>query len=90
LAQRIIQVPDDRDQFVYLTQNVGFVDISSEPNGSTLYVDGRLQGQTPATLRLKAGEHHVRIVRGGHSQEQTISVHSDGLQQFTFRWSGQK
>jgi len=90
LAQRIIQVPDDRDQFVYLTQNVGFVDISSEPNGSTLYVDGRLQGQTPATLRLKAGEHHVRIVRGGRSQEQTISVHSDGLQQFTFRWTGQK
>ena len=90
LAQRIIQVPDDRDQFVYLTQNVGFVDISSEPNGSTLYVDGHLQGQTPATLRLKAGEHHVRVVRGGRSQEQTISVHSDGLQQFTFRWSGQK
>jgi serine/threonine-protein kinase len=90
LAQRIIQVPDDRDQFVYLTQNVGFVDISSEPNGSTLYVDGRLEGQTPTTLRLNAGEHHVRIVRAGRSQEQTISVTSDSLQQFKFRWSNQK
>lgn len=90
LAQRIIQVPDDRDQFVYLTQNVGFVDISSEPNGSTLYVDGRLEGQTPTTLRLNAGEHHVRIVRAGRSQEQTISVTSDSLQQFKFRWSDRK
>lgn len=90
LAQRIIQVPDDRDQFVYLSQNVGFVDISSEPNGSTLYVDGRLQGQTPTTLRLNAGEHHVRIVRAGRSQEQTISVKSDSLQQFKFRWSDRK
>jgi serine/threonine protein kinase len=90
VAQRIIQVPDDRDQFVYLTQNVGIVDIASEPNGSTVYVDGRLEGQTPTTLRLKAGEHHVRIVRAGRSQEQTITVNNDSLQRFTFRWSDQK
>lgn len=90
LAQRIIQVPDDRDQFVYLTQNVGMVDIASEPNGSTVYVDGRLEGQTPTTLRLKAGEHRVRIVRDGKSQEQTIHVNSDSLQRFTFRWTDKK
>jgi hypothetical protein len=86
VANRIIQVPDQRDVFVPLAQNIGIVQVDSIPSGSTVYVDGRLLGQTPATLKLAAGPHLVRLVSGSRSHQETVQVNADSLQQFTFRW----
>jgi serine/threonine protein kinase len=86
LAQRIIQVPDQRDVFVPLSQNVAIVELDSVPSGSTVYIDGRLQGQTPATLKLAPGPHQVRLISGSRSLQRTIEVSAESLQSFVFRW----
>jgi serine/threonine protein kinase len=86
VAQRIIQVPDQRDVFVPLTQNIAIVELDSVPSGSTVYIDGRLEGQTPATLKLTPGPHEVRLVSGSRSLQQTIQVSAESLQSFVFRW----
>jgi serine/threonine-protein kinase len=86
LAQRIIEVPDQRDVFVPLTQNVAIVQLDTVPSGSTLYIDGKLEGQTPATLKLRPGPHQVRLMSGNRSLQQTIHVSAESLQSFVFRW----
>jgi serine/threonine-protein kinase len=86
IARRIIQVPDQHDVFVPLAQNIGIVQMDSIPNGSTVYVDGRMMGQTPTTLKLRAGAHQIRLTNGSRSHQETIEVNADSLQQFTFRW----
>jgi serine/threonine-protein kinase len=86
LAQRIIEVPDQRDVFVPLAQNVAIVQLDTVPSGSTLYVDGKLEGQTPSTLKLRPGPHQIRLVSGNRSLQQTIQVSAETLQSFVFRW----
>jgi hypothetical protein len=60
--------------------------MDSIPSGSAVYVDGRMLGQTPTTLKLTAGPHQVRLMNGSRSHQETIEVNADSLQQFTFRW----
>jgi serine/threonine-protein kinase len=86
LARRIIEVPDQRDVFVPMSQNIAVVQLDSVPSGSTVYIDGRLQGQTPATLKLTPGPHQVRLTSGNRSLQQTIQVSAESLQSFVFRW----
>jgi hypothetical protein len=86
VAHRIIQVPEQREVFVPLAQNIGIVQVDSIPNGATVYVDGRLIGQTPTTIKIPAGPHQVRLVSGQRSHQETVEVSADSLQQFTFRW----
>jgi hypothetical protein len=86
LARRIIEVPDQRDVFVPLTQNIAIVQLDTVPSGSTLYVDGKLEGQTPATLKLRPGPHQIRLLSGNRSLQQTIHVSAETLQSFVFRW----
>lgn len=49
------------------TQSVGTgaVAINSEPAGADIYVDGNFVGQTPSTIRLPAGRHHVEVKSQG-------------------------
>ena len=86
LARRIIEVPDQRDVFVPMSQNIAVVQLDSVPSGSTVYIDGRLQGQTPATLKLTPGSHQVRLTSGNRSLQETIQVSAESLQNFVFRW----
>lgn len=39
--------------------------INSEPQGAEIYVDGKLVGSTPSKISIAAGEHTLKIVRGG-------------------------
>lgn len=41
--------------------DAGRVEVTSDPPGAELYVDGAFEGQTPATLRLKSGLHRVEV-----------------------------
>jgi PEGA domain len=43
----------------------GQVAIESDVSGAEIYVDGRYMGQTPATIRLEAGMHRVRVEASG-------------------------
>src|SRR5262249_16311507 len=47
--------------------------VESDPAGASVYVDGRLAGETPLTLTaLAAGEHRVRMVRLGYLENSRL------------------
>jgi hypothetical protein len=43
------------------SDDTGRLAVSPDPSGAEIYVDGQFEGQTPATLRLKSGLHHVEV-----------------------------
>jgi hypothetical protein len=58
-AQGIIELPEDRDRFVALTNDLETVHLYSQPEKMSISVDGKSEGQTPLTLQLPAGEHKI-------------------------------
>jgi len=55
------------------TAAVGGLSVSSDPAGAAVYVDGKLAGQTPATIpALSAGDHRVRVVKDGYLENGRI------------------
>jgi hypothetical protein len=44
---------------------VGTVSVTSEPSGADVYSDDSFVGQTPATLKLKPGDHYIRVFLSG-------------------------
>jgi outer membrane lipoprotein SlyB len=51
----------------------GILLVESDPGGASVYVDGRLAGETPLTLRgIAAGVHRVRVVRLGYLENSRI------------------
>lgn len=47
------------------TGETGSVAIASDPVGAEIYVDGKFVGQTPSTIPLPAGTHHVEVKASG-------------------------
>jgi len=43
----------------------GTVAITSDPSGAEIYVDGQFIGQTPSTVRIASGAHHVEVKSSG-------------------------
>jgi hypothetical protein len=86
VAQRIIQVPDERNVYVALQQSIGTVQVDSVPSRSAIFIDGHLQGQTPAGLKLSPGRHRIKLVNGTRTHERMIDVTADTVQSFTFRF----
>ncbi len=57
----------------------GMVAIGSEPAGAEIYVDGKFVGQTPSTVPLTAGAHHVEVKATGRMHwERDLTVVKDG------------
>jgi hypothetical protein len=47
----------DRDE----NPGTGSVAVASDPSNAEIYVDGRFVGQTPSTLQLSGGSHHIEM-----------------------------
>lgn len=43
----------------------GTVDISSDPPGAEIYVDGKFVGETPSTIQLSSGSHSIELKHDG-------------------------
>jgi hypothetical protein len=43
------------------TETLGTISATSTPTGAEIYVDDSFVGKTPATLRLKPGQHNIRM-----------------------------
>jgi hypothetical protein len=57
----------------------GNVLITSEPAGAEIYVDGKFVGQTPSTVPLPAGAHHVELKAAGRMHwERDLTVLREG------------
>lgn len=52
---------DDREAHA----ETGSVEIASDPPGAEIYVDGKFIGQTPSTIPLSSGPHHVEVKSAG-------------------------
>ncbi len=46
----------------------GNITVSSDPPGAEIYVDGKFVGQTPSTIELPAGSHHVEVKSRGRQE----------------------
>jgi PEGA domain len=56
----------------------GSVAIASEPADADIYIDGKFVGQTPSTVRLPAGAHHVEVrAQGKQNWERDLEVLKD-------------
>jgi hypothetical protein len=61
----------------------GMMAITSEPPGSTVYVDGARAGVTPAKLMLKPGDYLIAVGDGDERRSRTITMRSgDGFVHF--------
>jgi len=55
------------------SEAVGTLFIESEPAGASVYIDGRLAGETPLTVEtLPLGVHRVRLVRLGYLENSRL------------------
>lgn len=53
----------------------GSVEIGSDPPGADIFVDGKFVGETPSTLQLAAGTHHLEVKTAGRkSWERDLEV----------------
>jgi len=86
VARRIFTVPEDNSLFIALSRSVGVVVVTSSPSGSTIYVDGKPSGRTPATLHLSAGLHRLLWVNGSSQHEEAVEVQSDSFEARSYRW----
>ncbi len=49
--------------------------VNSNPDGAEITVDGKYAGNTPSTLRLRAGDHSVKIDKAGFaSWQKSVSI----------------
>lgn len=80
VAQPLEAVPAQGTVTAKVPDDVGSVSITSDPNGADIYVDDSLTGRTPATLKLKPGQHYVRLFMKGYtnwSQQVTVGTGSE-------------
>ena len=62
------------------TAETGTLTVKSTPDASDVSVDGNFMGDTPASLKLAAGKHTVKVSHAGYkdwSREITVSAGSD-------------
>jgi S1-C subfamily serine protease len=51
------------------------IQVTSEPTGAELFINGEFVGSTPSKLQLKPGEHKLRVVRPGYKDwERVIKI----------------
>lgn len=56
-------------------ENMGSVNVQSNPGPASVYADGNFVGNTPASLKLSPGEHHLRVAMDGYKEwTQTVTV----------------
>jgi hypothetical protein len=54
------------------------VTVKSTPDGADILLDGKFAGNTPSTLRIKAGDHTIRVeLKGFSSWEKSLMVGAD-------------
>ena len=63
------------------------VNITSEPSGADLYVNGTYVGKTPYKKTMAFGEQQLKLVNGEKSVEDNIRVAQDGKEEWGFNFA---
>jgi serine/threonine protein kinase len=85
-TRKIFSVPISGNVFVSMTRSMGVLLLHSDPEGSTVTVDGRDLGPTPLEVKLAAGRHHLSLSDRGRHHDETIQIDTDGVYARSFRW----
>ncbi len=86
VAKRIFVLPESNSLYIPLAQSTGVLVLTSIPSGSIVMVDGKSYGQTPTTLHLSSGLHHILLSRGVQQHQETLNIEADSFQTRTIRW----
>ncbi len=86
VAKRIFVLPELSSLYIPLIQSTGVLVLSSIPSGSSVTIDGKAYGQTPATLHLSSGLHRILLSRGTQRHQETLNIEPDSFQVRTVRW----
>ncbi|HEX4164976.1 MAG TPA: serine/threonine-protein kinase [Bryobacteraceae bacterium] len=86
LARRIFNLPETSRLLISMSQDAGVLVLTSVPAGSSVFVDGKLYGQTPATLHLSAGVHQILLVNGIKRRQETINIDPDSFLTRSVTW----
>jgi serine/threonine protein kinase len=77
---RVFSVPQDGDLFLKLTKAVGTLNVTSQPAGATIELDGMLQAErTPASFKLAPGMYHVKVARSGAYLDFDVQLRDDEI-----------
>ncbi len=72
------ELRSDDDVDMEKTSGTGSIEFASDPPDAEIYVDGKFMGQTPATIRLASGSHHIEMTSPGkQSWERDLDVMKD-------------
>jgi serine/threonine-protein kinase len=85
-ARRIFTVPQDSSLYLPLLRSTGVLLVTSVPSGSSVAVDGKTEGTTPATLHLPVGVHRITVISGGDKKEETVNIEPDSFQAVSVKW----
>jgi serine/threonine-protein kinase len=85
-ARRIFNVPDQSSLYVPLTKNAGVLIVTSSPPGSTILIDGKSYGHTPATIHVSPGKHRIELVNGSRHKQRIIDVDTGAFIPVSIRW----
>ncbi len=80
MAQRIFNVPETSSVFVTIPRLSGVLVVTSNPSATTVLVDGKDYGLTPATLHLPPGQHRITLMNGSQRHDEIVTVVADGIQ----------
>jgi serine protease Do len=61
-----------------MAEGTGAVNITSDPDGADIFLDGNFVGNAPATLKLSVGVHTIRLRSPGRADwERSLSIQKD-------------
>jgi serine protease Do len=61
-----------------MPEGTGTVNVTSDPDGADVFLDGNFIGNTPATLKLSVGVHSIRLKSPGRADwERAVNVQQD-------------
>lgn len=67
VLHRFYPVVAAKDAQAPAAEGTGTVNITSEPDGAEIYVDDKFVGNAPATLKLAAGSHAIKLKSAGRA-----------------------
>lgn len=86
VGRRVFNVPEDSSLVTALNRSTGTLVVTSTPPGSRIFIDGKLFGETPATLHLSAGRHKLVLINGRMQHEETVEIEGGQLESRSVRW----
>ncbi|MFH0807121.1 MAG: PEGA domain-containing protein, partial [Elusimicrobiota bacterium] len=82
--QQITITEGESRKLTFTMKNGMDININSNPQGASLFIDSQSKGTTPQMLKLSFGSHSIKLVNGKKTVEETITVSQYSKTSFTY------